>query len=62
MRTTVIVEEGKYDKENVQQSLGNVRTMWYLEHLVEKYINRLEQPSISLLTKFHASDITDKTK
>jgi hypothetical protein len=62
MRTTMIVEEGKYDKEKVQQSLENVRTMWYLEHLVEKYINYLEQPSISLLTKFHASDVTDKAK
>ena len=46
-----------------EKRMRNVRTVWHLEHLAEKFINSLaEQVGPTLLTKFHESDITDKTK
>jgi hypothetical protein len=42
--------------------MENPRTVRLLEHLAEVFINYLaEQPGLYLLTKFHASDISDKT-
>jgi hypothetical protein len=43
--------------------MEDARTVRLLEHLAEEFINRLaERPGLYLLTKFHASDISDKTK
>jgi hypothetical protein len=43
--------------------MENARTVRLLEHLVEEFINCLaEQPGLYLLTKFHASDISDRIK
>jgi hypothetical protein len=43
--------------------MEDARTVRLLEHLAEEFVNCLaKQPGLYLLTKFHASDIPDKTK
>ena len=51
------------DQEKGKTSTENGRTVRLLEHLAEEFIDCLaEQRGLYLLTKFHASDISDKTK